>query len=373
MCRVKGNDMKKAVCILLSMLSVSWGLSCYAQAVPEPDYASLLRGVEAPYEILQTVGAGENSGRVFLLLQQGSLYRICILEYGGDGWRLALQSSLIPKRGGVIPQIHIGTWGKTEDILYISIFYLTYYDNITPRTDDNIVSHADYSFYKATDGSWQMGDCSEDNHIGDSVRYGGAAFLYPYEIRLSGAFAPGAPYEHYRFFGMLDRDLRSFSIDDIPLSPQDAQRMLDTENLAMVNNPDPAEGLPLRTSPSEDGPFLGKYYNGALAKILEYTDSEWTKVDILGVEGYMTRKCLVLSDQYDSVEKAFTQRFPDAGFDLPLYQNPDDSSAIVAYVPPGFEVFQWGVTENGWSHVLYDNIGGYMQSVHLEEDLSWMR
>jgi len=335
--------------------------------VPEPDYASLLSAIEGPYTILQTVGAGEKSGRIFLLLQQEDLYRICIATYEDTGWQLEAQSSLLPKRWDVAPQLHSGTYNKSDDILYMAHFYLDYYDGITPQTEGDIVSDVTYTFRRAPDASWQLVDFNTGYHVGDAIHYSGGAFLSQYWISYGGSFAAGAPREDRWVLVKLDRDLRSFSVDGIPLTPDDALRMVNPDNLAMVNNPGPEDKLHLRSGPSRDSRSLGKYYNGSFVTILEYTDNEWARVDILGVEGYMMHKYLALPAQYDDVKWGTTQWGLDSEEPQPLYQSPSDSADIVAYVSLRTDMYLYGVTETGWSHVLYENMGGYIQSDYLRQ------
>ncbi|MCL1963828.1 MAG: SH3 domain-containing protein [Firmicutes bacterium] len=63
---------------------------------------------------------------------------------------------------------------------------------------------------------------------------------------------------------------------------------------AVVNNPNPADRLNLRASPSVEAASLGKYYNGTVVEIL-LGNGAWCKVrvDVDGKIGYMMRKYLV--------------------------------------------------------------------------------
>ena len=214
------------ICVLIFM----YVPSVAAETVPEPDYASLLRAIEGPYTILQTEGVGEKSGRIFFLLQQENLYRVVIAAYGDTGWQLEVESGLLSKRGDVAPELQLVALSDTDDIVYIPVFYLIYYDDITPRSEENTVSHVTYTFGKMSDATWQLVDFATEYHVGNSINYGGGAFLYPYEIRYGGIFAAGAVNEDRKVFGRLDRDLRFFSVEGIPLTPDDALRMVNTEN-----------------------------------------------------------------------------------------------------------------------------------------------
>lgn len=337
-----------------------------AENIPEPNYASLLSALDE-WDLVDVWGGVEESGHQFLLLQQGEWYRICILAYGQSGWRIDTVSSLLPKRGDVVPTLHLAPWSSTpEAILYIPVFYLVYYDT-APRSPDTVISHVTYTFKQAPDKSWQLVDFATEYHIGNEVHYGGGAFLYPYEIRLSGIFEPGGPHEEHRIFGTLDRDLRTISLDRIPLTPADGAQMVDTKNLAMVSNPNPQDRLHLRAEPSKDSDSKGAYYNGCPVTVLSYANAEWAKVAILGVEGYMMRQFLALSGQYGEVKPVLTTRTHHQDGDLPLYQSPDSQSPVVTTIQPSTDVYQWGITEDGWSHVLYKNVGGYIQSECLTE------
>lgn len=65
--------------------------------------------------------------------------------------------------------------------------------------------------------------------------------------------------------------------------------------LAHISNPDNSDRLNLRASPSKSAKSLGKYYNGAVASVLGFSeDGEWVRVDVYGRQGYMQRRYLTL-------------------------------------------------------------------------------
>lgn len=67
---------------------------------------------------------------------------------------------------------------------------------------------------------------------------------------------------------------------------------------AYISNPDTADRLHLRTSPSADGKSLGKYYNGCVAVLKGFTlDAKWIEVELFGRTGYMMREFVYLEGQ----------------------------------------------------------------------------
>ncbi|MDR2657661.1 MAG: SH3 domain-containing protein [Oscillospiraceae bacterium] len=57
---------------------------------------------------------------------------------------------------------------------------------------------------------------------------------------------------------------------------------------AIVNNPNPADRLHLRSAPSASAASLGKYYNGVQVTVLSYQNSVWSQVRIGSGDGSAT-------------------------------------------------------------------------------------
>lgn len=77
---------------------------------------------------------------------------------------------------------------------------------------------------------------------------------------------------------------------------------------AVVNNPNPADRLHLRRTPSQSGESLFKYYNGVIVEVLEHTSADWVKVRVGMkpgcVEGYMMAKYLAFNAEGAKVKSA---------------------------------------------------------------------
>ena len=145
---------------------------------------------------------------------------------------------------------------------------------------------------------------------------------------------------------------------------------MDSTNWRVVNNPIPTDRLRLRDAPG--GKELGRYYNGTPVQVLG-EEGEWSHVRIGHVEGYMMTAYLAPGDQGVEVRGVqLSVREELVGQDIPLYTQPDESSAVVAQVHnPGHmpwdgELF-CGTAGDGWIHVLSlrDGISGYIQEKYL--------
>ena len=92
-----------------------------------------------------------------------------------------------------------------------------------------------------------------------------------------------------------------------------AEPILDQSGWAVVNNPDPADRLHLRTKASRSGTSLGKFYNGTPVLVLE-RKGDWTRVQIgfgnTARTGWMMTKYLAFGADMDRVDDAF----PDLTF-----------------------------------------------------------
>ena len=137
----------------------------------------------------------------------------------------------------------------------------------------------------------------------------------------------------------------------------------DAPLICVVNNPDPADRLHLRSEPRTDAASLGKYYNGTPVSVLEDNTGGWTKVyiggDVGGAEGYMQTQFLAFGDDCAKVK-----------LELPLYQS--TSSGWNLYNSPranqndfrtfGLENIEvLGIMENWW-HVRIREHTGYVPS-----------
>ncbi len=165
-------------------------------------------------------------------------------------------------------------------------------------------------------------------------------------------------------------DLSTVALDDLPKSQAEAFAAMDSTNWRLVNNPIATDRLRLRDAPG--GKELGRYYNGTPVLVLG-EEGEWSHVRIGHVEGYMMTAYLAPGDQGVEVRGVqLAVREELVGQDIPLYTQPDESSAVVAqvknpdYMPQSGELF-CGTAGDGWIHVLllHEGISGYIQEKYL--------
>ena len=167
-----------------------------------------------------------------------------------------------------------------------------------------------------------------------------------------------------------DFDLSTVDLADLPKSQAEVFAAMDSTNWRVVNNPIPTDRLRLRDAPG--GKELGRYYNGTPVQVLG-EEGEWSHVRIGHVEGYMMTAYLAPGDQGVEVRGVqLSVREELVGQDIPLYTQPDESSAVVAQVyNPGHMAWDGelfcGTAGDGWIHVLSlrDGISGYIQEKYL--------
>lgn len=156
-------------------------------------------------------------------------------------------------------------------------------------------------------------------------------------------------------------DITAIDWATLPHTLQEAVSCLDTDGWAVVNNPNPADRLHLRTTADKASASLGKYYNGTPVEIL-HRGSTWTQVRILGIEGWMMTQYLAFDAAALSVSSAapdLTTR--DDISDPRLYAEPNASSANES-LPHCESITIIGLIGDNWYHVWLpaSNHGGYM-------------
>ena len=145
-----------------------------------------------------------------------------------------------------------------------------------------------------------------------------------------------------------------------------AQRQI-TDRYALVNNPNPADRLHLRTEPDQASASLGKYYNGTPVRILE-TVGAWARVSVAGVDGYMMTDYLAAGAAMLGVTPTFPDLFISPSFygaDLNVYRQPAESGAVAGVLTDRgagrVQVTVIGLAGDGWVHVICGNgLAGYM-------------
>lgn len=153
------------------------------------------------------------------------------------------------------------------------------------------------AFARREDGSWQLSWCTCYGPSAD-VHFSANAF------GITCFDEDGA--ERMRVGNLTAGDL--FTVDFADLTG--AAPTLDQSGWAVVNNPDPADRLHLRTEPEKSARSLGKFYNGTPVKVLGKTSS-WTKVEVgfgpTARTGWMMTRYLAFGADMDKVQPAFPE------------------------------------------------------------------
>lgn len=166
--------------------------------------------------------------------------------------------------------------------------------------------------------------------------------------------------------GVLNTGLRTIDVAALPLTFKDMTAQISTDSLAFVNNPNPDDCLHLRTEASMKSESKGKYYNGTVVALGDTVNNEWVQVSIEGINGYMMKTQLVSLANPQSVAFAQT-RYTSSDETSEIYENPTKKSNILFLLPPQQDIQLLGITEDGWSHILYKGIGGYIPSDFLTQ------
>ena len=130
---------------------------------------------------------------------------------------------------------------------------------------------------------------------------------------------------------------------------------------AVVNNPNPADRLHLRTKPDRKSESLGKFYNRTPVRVLE-TRGEWVLVTVGGtgmMEGWMMKKYLAFGDAMADVACAFPQMqhialYRETG--VPVEYIPKVTDQKPAFIDEG-DAYIVGVYGDEW-YILYDPASG---------------
>jgi hypothetical protein len=162
------------------------------------------------------------------------------------------------------------------------------------------------------------------------------------------------------------RDLFAMDLKQLPAT-EEAAASLDLSGWVVVNNPDPADRLHLRTEPDRFAPSLGKFYNRTPAEVLE-KKGDWCRVRI-GLDGHL--KGWMLS-QYLAEGPAMDQVVPAPSANAlkgksiqeeyqnrPLFTSPAMKESDGVLINPFFEIV--GVVEEEL-YILLDTEGntGYL-------------
>ncbi len=140
--------------------------------------------------------------------------------------------------------------------------------------------------------------------------------------------------------------------------------------VAVVNNPNPADRLNLRTRPSASAPSLGKYYTGVRVEIVDDTLGDWCEVKVSGIEGYMQKKYLYFGPEIWDIPilmPTATVCNPKATDRLNLRELPSFAARSLDKYYNGTSVTVLGVA-GSWYHVSVQGKTGYMLGAYLSVD-----
>lgn len=157
-------------------------------------------------------------------------------------------------------------------------------------------------------------------------------------------------------------DITAIDWTILPRSLQETVDCLDPDRWVVVNNPDPADRLHLREKADKSARSQGKYYNGTPVEVLERGET-WTKVRILGVEGWMMTKYLAFDWDINDVEAAWPDLMVvDDRADVKVYSEAREN-ARSWQLTQGADAVVIGVVGEEWYHVWFceRNEGGYMK------------
>ena len=325
--------MKRALTLLLIAILCLPALPAAAYSppdyIPEEDLPRRLRSMPEGSGFVQALYIDDGYWYILTETADGCRTLRIFKDAGGD-FVLQAESAPLPEISGARPSIHAG------------------YASVTIMYSEGRL----YGFSPDTDGTWRMSFMQGETAY-HSTRYWllehyaqGSRLLYAENTSpLLGAFDP-----------LL-----------YPPDLSDAAKTLNIAGYAMVNNPNPADRLHLRSKPDRNAESLGKYYNGAPVYIQEDL-GDWARVSVAGVAGYMMKKFLAVGADMLDVTSAFADLFirPElAGQELSIYTAPDHESAPagISYDRGAGRVYivVIGIAGEDWLHVITaDGMAGYM-------------
>ena len=159
-------------------------------------------------------------------------------------------------------------------------------------------------------------------------------------------------------------EITQLDLMHMPASWAEAMAQLDTSCYALVNNPNPADRLHLRTRPEKGAPSLGKFYNRTPVLVLS-VEGEWAHVyvgGVRGLEGYMMTKYLAMGGENPQVKCAFETLFIVEGVEtVPLLDAPDRRNGrIVCDLTADQDYLIVGVVGEDWLVIMMrDGTVGY--------------
>lgn len=153
--------------------------------------------------------------------------------------------------------------------------------------------------------------------------------------------------------------------ETLPKTFSEAVDSMDCDGWALVDNPNPADRLHLRTAPDTGSASLGKYYNGTPVRVAEIQNG-WARVKVFGREGYMLEKYLNLSQPFVTTLDAMPQMEVKNGT-ARLYTAPDEAAAYEEIANENADLYVCGVLSDEWYHVWFLSTGasGFIRQSEL--------
>ena len=141
---------------------------------------------------------------------------------------------------------------------------------------------------------------------------------------------------------------------------------------AVVNNPNPADRLNLRTSASGSASTLGKYYSGTVVALLSAESNGWYKVQIGTATGYMDADYLAIGTAASSVQSTMPTATVQntSGTGLHLRGGQSTNAKSLGLYKNGTQVTVMGITES-WYHVMVGDQTGYMLASGMTPKLAF--
>ena len=144
-------------------------------------------------------------------------------------------------------------------------------------------------------------------------------------------------------------------------------------NNAVVVAGGPGRRVNLRQFPDSSSATMGKYYTGTLVTVLseQPVANDYYLVRIGSMEGYMSGSYLKRSLTNTWVELPTLIAGSWTATQHPLHAQPNGAAQVVGYVPNSASVTVLGIRNDGWYHVVYQGMTGYIRTSALLQTLPW--
>ena len=250
----------------------------------------------------------------------------------------------------------VQTTRPLPDGTYLDIFH-TENGSVQLGWQDDDEKYRTTCFARRADGIWRLSWTMNSGENTEDLTFVYCGIEWEHNIGSSNGV----------FFGsMPELSLMAADIEQIPRNRVELMPFVDRSDWAVVNNPNPADRLHLRTEPKRDAKSLGKFYNHTPVKVLQ-TKGDWCKVQI-GADGYLTgwmmKKYLAFGGQMDAVDCAFPIKSLVEGLEYcPLY----DTIELKKHHPASGEYWIVGVVEDN----LYIIVTTNGESGYVPQEWFW--